>query len=193
MSIDSDISLLHEEAERLLDEIARTRETIKKLREHQITLQSELKKLREDKIRLLEKIRSIKANMRKLKEERRELLKELKNTVAERRKAINELKALKELINEKTTIARALAKEAKLPVSAIKKKIDEIEWKIQTTALTVEEEAKWIEKLRAYMSLYEKALAATKSREEVLELRAIRESLKVEIRNLSEKIKQLKD
>lgn len=193
MSSNTDITTLHREAERLLDEISRIRESIKKLHEHRLALQSEISKLREEKNKVLEKVRSIKTSLRKLKEERRALIGELRNTVAEHRRLMGELRALKELISEKTLVWQSLSREAKLPVAILKKKIDEIEWEIQTKALTVEDEAKLVEKLRIYTSLYEKALAASKSREEVLELRAFRESLKLQVKELSKRIEQLRN
>lgn len=192
MNSSNDMAALQQEVEKLLQEIASTRDVVKKLNELKLNLQAEISKLREEKSRLLEKIRALKAELSKLREEHKQVVSELKRVVGERREVLNELRALKELISEKWVEWQKLSKEARLPLSVLKKKIDQIEWEIQTTALTVEKEAELVEKLRAYKSLYEKALSASKSREEALELRALRESLKVKVKELTEKIGQLK-
>ena len=180
------------EAESVSRELFEIRENIKRLKDKLNDLHQELIKLRDEKSKLLQEIRAIRERIRTLRNDRAKLIEEYRKVVKERGEIIRQLKALRELISDKQKRSQELLKEVKIPVSALKQKIRDIEWTLQTSTLTLEEENKLIEKLRTYSSLLNKALAAKKSEEEVLELRALYLSLRSRIQELSKKCNEFK-
>lgn len=193
MSKPQSIEELQRRAEEVSREITQIRETIKKLKEKKITLISEIGRLREERSRLLDEIRSIRRNIFILREERGKLIDEYRKTISERRDEISQMKALRDLINTKSAKIQDLSAEIKMPLNAIRQKIDEIEWTIQTSILTQEQEKELVDKLRGYVKLLNKAQVIRKGKEEILELRALYISSKTKIRELTDRASKLRE
>ena len=187
------LSELLQEAERVSQELSETRELLKQLKEKRSALVSRVAELRDEKLRLLQEIRTIKSQIRDLKDQRLKIIEEYKRIMEERRSELLQVNALRELINTKTVQYHELSKDIRVPITVLKQKIEEIEWTIQTNVLTPDQENRLIQKLRTYSSILEKALAAKRNKEEVLELKALYISTKTRIQELTVKARNLRE
>lgn len=192
MSSDISVDELIRRAEEVSQEIVNTREAVKNLKEEKIRLADQLNKVRNERDNLLKEIRSLKKAIAEVREERKKLIEEYKSIVEARRSEILQLKAIRELLASKKAEIEGLSREVKIPISLIKQKIDEIEWKIQTSVLTPEQENELIKRLKAYTLLLNKAMTIREKKEEVLELRALYISTKSKVAELTERRDKLR-
>ncbi|MEM4718222.1 MAG: ATP-binding protein [Desulfurococcaceae archaeon] len=188
----SNVEDLIKEADRVSRDLSELREKIKQLKEKKTSLYAEISKLTTERARLLNEIRSLKNQIRAIKEERVKLIEDYRKTQNERKEELSQLEALRELLSNRVTELEGLSREIKIPISALRQKIEEIEWTIQTNILTPDRENELIRKIKAYNQLLNKALLVEERREEVLELRATYLSLRTRIKELSNKLREMR-
>ncbi|MEM4824652.1 MAG: ATP-binding protein, partial [Desulfurococcaceae archaeon] len=189
----NEIEEIESEIQCVVQEIGLLREKVKEYKTQRQKLITELREIAERKHELLEKIRTLKQKLRDFNDKRKKIIEELRSLVSERKGKLEELKTLRELITEKKLVIQEMSKGSKTPVTIIKDEIEKLEWKIQTSVLSLEEENKILRKIKTLVSLLEKAEKLQREKNDVLELRALYTSISLQVRDLNVKINKLRN
>jgi len=181
------------------DMIAELNEKLSSLGVHEETLASEAGKFAEKRDKLNELVRSLRGEVLDLRTQRDELnkqVKELKQHRDEMRAYILEkIDEMKKLREQSTILAKKKPSEAH---KALQKEVESIDWTIQTSSLTLQEDRELVEKvkgLEAKLSIYRKlkqlAKAIDQLRTETLKMKAQTENLHTQLSESAQKSQEI--
>jgi uncharacterized coiled-coil DUF342 family protein len=159
------------------------------LKEEKRKLDAEAEELAEKRNSLNEEFKRLKAEVQKLKSSRDEINAEVKELKRQRIQLKTEVaQKIKELKNLQSEIEALTAEKPSRSFNALQKEVEAIEWKIQTTPLSLQEEKKLVERveqLEDQISVYRKMEQLSQKK---LELTAELKALEARAKLLRERI-----
>ncbi|MCY0859494.1 MAG: hypothetical protein OWQ54_03600 [Sulfolobaceae archaeon] len=176
----------------LFKEISQLREEINKLREEKRGYIEQLRSLRAKKNEKLERLRAIRTQVQTLREEYEKKKSELKQLKEKKQQLLNAINEIKKDFDELKSLLGSVGNNKKVPNPAlIKKQIDELEWKIETNSLTLDEEKKIIQKIAALEAQLAKLLKIANLKQKSNENKAELLARRVELKSVNETIVKL--
>jgi len=159
------------------------------LKEQKRRLDAEAEELAEKRNSLNEEFKRLKAEVQKLKSSRDEINAEVKELKGQRIQLKTEVaQKIKELKNLQSEIEALTAKKPSRSFNALQKEVEAIEWKIQTTPLSLQEEKKLVERVKQLedqISVYRRMEQLSQKK---LELTAVLKALEARAKLLRERI-----
>ena len=159
------------------------------LKEQKRKLDAEVEELAEKRNHLNEEFKRLKAEVQKLKSSRDEINTEVKELKGQRIQLKTEIaQKTNELRNLKSKIEALTAKKTSRSLNALQKEFEAIEWRIQTTPLSLKEEKKLVERVKQLedqISVYRKMEQLSQKK---LELTAELKALEARAKLLQERI-----
>jgi len=162
------------------------------LKEERDKLNSGAQKWAEKRNSIHEQIKSLRVEVDALKEKRdaiNEKVQELKSLREKTKEKLRETHA--QILKLKENIKSLMGKEPPRNMRNIQREIEGLEWKIQTTPLTVKEEKPLIDQVRHLESQLLIQKQIKKSKEKLMELRTEKKALETEAKTYHEKLSEL--
>jgi uncharacterized coiled-coil DUF342 family protein len=133
------------EKKQKIEELARK---LSALREQKDTLKAEAEKLAEKRDMLHQKLKDLRSEILKLKNARNEVNARVKELKQQRSQIKNEIaQKIEELKGLRNELELLMKKKPTRSSKTLEKEIDSLEWKIQTTPLSLQEEKKLVERI----------------------------------------------
>lgn len=171
--------------EDLLKRISDLRQEINKLKEKKYAAIEEVRKLRQRRIEKIEKLKAVRAQLETLFQEYNARINELKE-LKQKKDALFDV--IKEMRREFEELKNLMKKTQGLNPDLLEKRIKSLEWRIQTSSLTLDEEKRLIQKIAELEKKFTEAKKILKIKEKGNEEKAEFLAKRIELATIRQKI-----
>ncbi len=179
----------YKDEEELVNTITALRDEIKRLKEQRYLLIADVKKLRVERARLIERAKTLREYLASLRSKKNELVEEIRDLRQKRKELFTRIDSILDELEETKRVASQVGPYARRSISSIMKRIEELEWKQQTSILSLEEERRIIEEISRLEAILEKMLQARQLLNTLTEKRAELVSLRLQVKSIGREIK----
>lgn len=174
--------------EDILKKISDLKQELSRLREKRYTAVEEVRKLRQKRVERVERLRAVRAQLETLFQEYTSRLNELKE-LKQKKDALFEV--IKEMRREFEELKNLMKKTQGLNPDVLEKRIKSLEWRIQTSSLTLDEEKRLIQKIAELEKKFTEAKKILKIKEKGNEEKAEFLAKRIELATIRQRISSI--